>query len=303
MRISGFVVLVVCLLCTATAASAASSAVGACSCIGAEQGIPMHTGYSGYRTQYSRARATYGVQPRSVVVRRAPYQAAQAPRYRYGGRPIVQQPAVQYWTYQAQYPRVVRQAYRGQRRPVVDRRAPHRETQAPRYAYGGGQIVQHPADRRASNQEAKAPRYASGGGEIVQHQTDRGESNQEEKAPRYANASGQIVQHPAGCPARLFCGCGASIEAFGRSIRDLWLVSNWYRFPRTAPAAGMAVLWGTRHVAIIRQYNGDGTAVLYDANSGKGLTRVHRVRIAGLAVVDPHPGRTLPTPSPLMVIL
>ena len=176
-------------------------------------------------------------------------------------------------------------------------------TQAPRYAHGGDQIVQHQADRRVSNQEAKAPRYASGGGEIVQHQSDRRESNQEEQAPRYANASGQIVQHPAGCPARLFCGCGASIEAFGRSIRDLWLVSNWYRFPRTAPAAGMAVLWGTRHVAIIRQYNGDGTAVLYDANSGKGLTRVHRVRIAGLAVVDPHPGRTLPTPSPLMVIL
>jgi hypothetical protein len=95
----------------------------------------------------------YGVPPRSVVVRRAPYQAAQALRYRYGGRPIVQQPAVQYWTYQAQIPRVVRQAYRGQRRPVVDRRA----TQAPRYAYGGGQIVRHPPDRRVSNQEAKAP--------------------------------------------------------------------------------------------------------------------------------------------------
>jgi hypothetical protein len=303
MRISGFVVLVVCLLCTATAASAASSAVGACSCIGAEQGIPMHTGYWRYRTQYPRPREMSGVQRRSVVARRAPYQAAQAPRYWHGSRQIAQQPAVQYWTYRAQHPRVVREAYRGTHRPAVDRRAPHRETQAPRYAYGGGQIVQHPADRRASNQEEKAPRYAPGGGEIVQRQTDRLESKQEAKASRYANASGQIVQHPAGCPARLFCGCGASIEAFGRSIRDLWLVSNWYQFPRTAPAAGMAVLWGTRHVAIIRQYNGDGTAVLYDANSGKGLTRVHRVRIAGLAVVDPHPGRTLPTPSPLMVIL
>jgi hypothetical protein len=277
MRISGFIVLVVCLLGAAASADASPSAVGGCACLSTEQGFTMHTGYWGYRTQYPRARAMYGVPPRSVVVRRAPYQAAQAPRYRYGGRPIVQQPAVQYWTYQAQYPRVVRQAYRGQRRPIVDRRAPHRETQAPQYAYGGGQIVQHQTDRRESKQEAKA----SG----------------------YANASGQIVQHPAGCPARLFCGCGASIEAFGRSIRDLWLVSNWYQFPRTAPAAGMAVLWGTRHVAIIRQYNGDGTAVLYDANSGKGLTRVHRVRIAGLAVVDPHPGRTLPTPSPLMVIL
>jgi hypothetical protein len=101
---------------------------------------------------------------------------------------------------------------------------------------------------------------------------------------------GQIVAHPAGCPRFLFCGCGASIEVFGSSVRDLWLVANWYRFPRTAPAPGMAVLWGT-HVAIIREYYGDGTALLYDANSGQGLTRVHRRSIAGLAVVNPHPGR------------
>jgi hypothetical protein len=102
---------------------------------------------------------------------------------------------------------------------------------------------------------------------------------------------GQIVAHPAGCPRSLFCGCGASIEVFGRSVRDLWLVANWYRFPRTAPAPGMAVLWGTRHVAIIREYYGDGTALLYDTNSGQGLTRVHRRSIAGLAVVNPHPGK------------
>ena len=116
---------------------------------------------------------------------------------------------------------------------------------------------------------------------------------------------GEIIQHPAGCPVRLFCGCGASIEVFGHSVRDLWLVSSWYRFPRAAPAEGMAVLWGTRHVAVIRQYFGDGTALLYDANSGKGLTRVHRIRIAGLAVVDPHPGHAsvTPTPSSLMLVL
>jgi hypothetical protein len=158
-------------------------------------------------------------------------------------------------------------------------------------------------ERRAPHQEAEAPRYVHGGGQVAQHQTDRRVSNQEAKTPRYANARGEIIQHPAGCPARLFCGCGASIEAFGRSIRDLWAVASWYRFPRAAPAAGMAVLWGTRHVAIIRQYYGDGTATLYDANSGNGLTRVHRIRIAGLAVVDPHPGQTSPTPNSLMVIL
>ena len=45
-------------------------------------------------------------------------------------------------------------------------------------------------------------------------------------------------------------------------------------------------MWGTRHVAIIREYYGDGTAMLYDANSGNGQTRVHRRRIAALNVAD-----------------
>jgi hypothetical protein len=276
MRIFSFVVLVVCLFGAATAADASTSAVGGCQCFGGEQGFAAQAHRWAYGAQRPRARQVYREQRRSVVARRAPYQS-QAPRYTYGGRQIVHPPAVQHWTYQAQYPRVVRQAYRGQRRPAVERRAPHQEAEAPRYVHGGGQVAQHQTDRRVSNQEAKTPRYA--------------------------NARGEIIQHPAGCPARLFCGCGASIEAFGRSIRDLWAVASWYRFPRAAPAAGMAVLWGTRHVAIIRQYYGDGTATLYDANSGNGLTRVHRIRIAGLAVVDPHPGQTSPTPNSLMVIL
>jgi len=131
----------------------------------------------------------------------------------------------------------------------------------------------------------------------------RSATNQEAQAPRNEYGGGEIVQHPAGCPARLFCGCGASIEAFGHPVPDLWLVSSWYRFPRAAPAPGMAVLWGTHHVAIIRQYYGDGTALLYDANSGRGLTRVHRTNIASLVVVDPHAALASPTPSSLMVIL
>jgi hypothetical protein len=36
--------------------------------------------------------------------------------------------------------------------------------------------------------------------------------------------------------------------------------------------------------------NGDGTATVYDANSGGGLTRVHRVSLAGLTIVNPHGG-------------
>jgi hypothetical protein len=106
---------------------------------------------------------------------------------------------------------------------------------------------------------------------------------------RYADGRGEVVAHPADCPRTLFCGCGAAHD-LGLSDRSLWLVRSWYKFPRAAAAPGMAALWGTRHVAVIRSVNGDGTASVYDANSGGGLTRVHRVSLAGLTIVDPHGG-------------
>src|SRR5690349_19839535 len=46
----------------------------------------------------------------------------------------------------------------------------------------------------------------------------------------------QLLPHPVGCPASRFCGCGASIEVFGKSIRELWLARAWFKFPRTSPA-------------------------------------------------------------------
>jgi hypothetical protein len=106
---------------------------------------------------------------------------------------------------------------------------------------------------------------------------------------RVAYGGGEVVAHPVNCPATLFCGCGAAHE-LGLSDRSLWLVRSWYRFPRAAAAPGMAALWGTRHVAVIRAVNGDGTATVYDANSGGGLTRVHRVSLAGLTIVNPQGG-------------
>ncbi len=53
----------------------------------------------------------------------------------------------------------------------------------------------------------------------------------------------------------------------------------------------MALLWGERHVAAIRVVHGDGTATVYDANSGGVLTRIHRISLAGLVVVDSHVGQ------------
>jgi hypothetical protein len=97
----------------------------------------------------------------------------------------------------------------------------------------------------------------------------------------------QIVEHPAGCPRVLFCGCGVSVKVFGHSVRDLWLVANWYRFPRAAPAAGNVAIFGTRHVAYIERTYSDGTALLYDPNSGGGLTRIHRRPLANAYIVRP----------------
>jgi hypothetical protein len=98
----------------------------------------------------------------------------------------------------------------------------------------------------------------------------------------------QVVSHPDGCPRSQFCGCGVSVRVFGHPVRDLWLVQNWYRFPRAQPASGNVAILGSRHVAFILEAYGDGTATLYDPNSGGGLTRVHRVSLRGWAVVDPH---------------
>jgi hypothetical protein len=112
-----------------------------------------------------------------------------------------------------------------------------------------------------------------------------------------AFGGGEVVAHPAGCPRTSFCGCGAARE-LGLSDRSLWLARSWYRFPRAAAAPGMAALWGTRHVAVIRAVNGDGSATVYDANSGGGLTRVHRVSLAGLTIVNPSGGSMLASHEP-----
>jgi hypothetical protein len=107
-------------------------------------------------------------------------------------------------------------------------------------------------------------------------------------ASMLAPARAEIVAHPAGCPRVLFCGCGVSVRVFGHPVRELFPVTAWYRFPRTAAKSGAVVIFGRYHVAYIETAYGDGTALLYDPNSGGSATRLHRRSIAGLAVVDPQ---------------
>jgi hypothetical protein len=99
--------------------------------------------------------------------------------------------------------------------------------------------------------------------------------------------SGAIVAHPSGCPRRAFCGCGAAVHVFGQPIRELWLAANWFRFPRAAPGAGMVAV-RRHHVFVLEADLGGGVWRVYDANSGRHVTRIHARSIAGFTVVNPH---------------
>lgn len=90
-----------------------------------------------------------------------------------------------------------------------------------------------------------------------------------------------IVPHPEGCPSRAFCGCGAAVRIFGHSVRELWLAANWFKFPRTSPAPGMAAV-RRHHVFVLEADLGGGLWQVFDANSGGHLTRVHARSLAGM---------------------
>jgi len=106
---------------------------------------------------------------------------------------------------------------------------------------------------------------------------------------RVEAAGAAIVAHPSGCPSRAFCGCGAAVRVFGAPIRSLWLAANWFKFPRTAPAAGMVAV-RRHHVFVLEAHLGGNVWQVYDANSGRHLTRVHARSIAGYIIVNPRAG-------------
>jgi hypothetical protein len=90
---------------------------------------------------------------------------------------------------------------------------------------------------------------------------------------------------PSGCP-HAFCGCEASLYRFGRIIPQLNLASNWRRFPRAAPAPGMAAV-RSGHVMILQAQVAGDIWNVHDGNSGGHMTREHSRSIAGYTIVDP----------------
>jgi hypothetical protein len=108
---------------------------------------------------------------------------------------------------------------------------------------------------------------------------------------RDGHATSIIGGRPAGCPPR-YCGCGTSIKVFGRNRPELHLAANWLlKFPRTSAAPNM-VAARSGHVMLLLEHAGADKWKVWDANSGKGLTRIHVRSIRGFAVVNPHANRT-----------
>ena len=103
-----------------------------------------------------------------------------------------------------------------------------------------------------------------------------------------ANGNEVIIGgRPAGCPYE-FCGCEASRYVFGEMRRELNLASAWIRkFPRAAPAPGMAAA-RNHHVMILMRHVDGRDWLVHDGNSGNHLTREHVRSIAGYVIVDPH---------------
>ena len=106
----------------------------------------------------------------------------------------------------------------------------------------------------------------------------------------YDYSDSRVVSHPYGCPHTAFCGCGVSVKVFGRPIRNLYLASNWFKFPRAHPAPGMVAV-RNHHVMYIVAYDGNGNATVYDPNSGGHRTRIHERSLSGYRIVDPSAGR------------
>lgn len=101
-----------------------------------------------------------------------------------------------------------------------------------------------------------------------------------------AQISERVVgSQPSGCP-HAFCGCEAALFRFGRIIPQLNLAANWRRFPRTAPAPGMAAV-RSGHVMILQQHVAGDVWYVHDGNSGGHVTREHLRSIAGYTIVDP----------------
>lgn len=95
------------------------------------------------------------------------------------------------------------------------------------------------------------------------------------------------ADRPAECPKR-YCGCAVSLKLFGKVVPKLNNAWNWQKtFPRAFPAPGM-VAARHGHVMLLLAHHNGNEWVVFDPNSGHGLTREHVRSIAGFTIVNPR---------------
>jgi hypothetical protein len=95
---------------------------------------------------------------------------------------------------------------------------------------------------------------------------------------------------PAGCPYK-FCGCGASLEIFGKIIPRLNKAANWLRdFPHVAQAnaAPDMAAANSSHVFVLKRHVRDNVWLVKDYNTRGNVTRLRERRLTGFTVVDPR---------------
>lgn len=109
-------------------------------------------------------------------------------------------------------------------------------------------------------------------------------------APASAQSGTVLGGRPPGCP-HAFCGCGAALAAFGHHVRSLWAARAWLRFPRAAPAPGMAAVRAHHVMLLEAPGHAPGYWIVHDSNGGRHLTWRHERDLRGYVIVDPHGGR------------
>lgn len=134
---------------------------------------------------------------------------------------------------------------------------------------------------------ACAPASAQSLSEAVTQQTTVGGGFSSAKPTKAKTTRGTMLPHPKGCPRRLFCGCGAALEVFGRHRRDLWAARAWFRYPKAAPAAGMVAV-RQHHVFYIKQVLSNGLVLAIDHNGGRNKSWLRVRSLAGFSVRNPH---------------
>lgn len=104
---------------------------------------------------------------------------------------------------------------------------------------------------------------------------------------RVASAVSESLPHPAGCPARLFCGCGTAAE-FGLHDRSLWLAASWLKYPHVSPQSGVAAVSpGAHHVLKVEANVGGMNYVVIDHNGGGNRSWRHVRNLSGYTFVNP----------------